>query len=345
MRATLMYGAGDVRLEQVPDPVLREPTDALVRVLATCVCGSDLHPYRGMPATDVGQPMGHEFVGVVVDTGSAVDRLRAGDVVIAPFAASDNSCEFCVEGLSSACRNVQFWGYQGLGGGQAEAVRVPLADSTLVKADVREDDALLPSLLTLSDVLCTGHHAAVAGGVSARTTVTVIGDGAVGLSAVLAARRLGAERIILMGRHADRTQLGREWGATDVVAERDEEGVVLVRELAGGDGTHAVLEAVGSRGAYDTAVGVVRSGGVISRVGMPQYDKASVGLRSLFGRNIRLAGGPAPVRSYIDELLPEVLDGRLQPGRVFDWSGGLDDVVAGYEAMDSRTALKALLRP
>jgi threonine dehydrogenase-like Zn-dependent dehydrogenase len=204
---------------------------------------------------------------------------------------------------------------------------------------------LIPSLLTLSDVFLTGHHCAVKAGVNQRTTVTVIGDGAVGLSAVLAARRLGAERIILMGRHEDRTDLGREFGATDVIAQRGAEGIERLRELTGGDGTHTVLEAVGHRDAYEMAVGVVRAGGVISRVGVPQYEEAPIGFGSLFGRNITLTGGPAPVRAYIDELLPDVLEGRIEPGRVFDRTVGLDGVPAGYRAMDNREALKVLVRP
>jgi threonine dehydrogenase-like Zn-dependent dehydrogenase len=340
-----MYGAGDVRVEDVPDPKLEQPTDALVWVVRACICGSDLHPYHSMPASEQGSPMGHEFIGVVEDTGSDVATLQRGDLVIALFAWSDNTCEFCREGLHTSCRNGGFWAAGGIGGGQAEAVRVPLADGTLVKAPVGEDSALIPSLLTLSDVFLTGHHAAVKAGVDPRTTVTVIGDGAVGLSAVLAAQRLGAERIILMGRHTDRTDLGREFGATDVVAERGAEGVERVRELTGGDGTHTVLECVGHMPAYEQAVGVVRAGGVISRVGVPQYEEAPVGFGSLFGRNITLTGGPAPVRAYIEELLPEVLDGRIEPGRVFDRTVDLDGVPDGYRAMDARDALKVLVQP
>jgi threonine dehydrogenase-like Zn-dependent dehydrogenase len=251
-----MYGPGDVRVEVVPDPSLEQPTDAIVRVVRACVCGSDLHPYHSMPASEQGTPMGHEFVGVIEDTGAEVATVKRGDFVICPFAYSDGTCEFCREGLQTSCRRGGFFS-----AAQAEALRVPLADGTLVKAQVGEDSALLPSLLSLSDVFLTGHHCAVKAGVSPRTTVTVIGDGAVGLSAVLAAKRLGAERIILMGRHKTRTDLGREFGATDVVAQRGEEGIAKAREITGGDGTHAVLEAVGHRPAYDMAVGVVRAGG------------------------------------------------------------------------------------
>jgi threonine dehydrogenase-like Zn-dependent dehydrogenase len=340
MRATIMYGAGDVRVENVPDPTLQAPTDAVVRVVRACVCGSDLHPFHTMPASAQGSPMGHEFIGVVEEIGSDVATLQRGDFVIAPFAYSDNTCEFCREGLHTSCRQGGFFSTA-----QAEAVRVPLADGTLVKAPVGEDSALLPSLLTLSDVFLTGHHAAVRAGVNPRTTVTVIGDGAVGLSAVLAAKRLGAERIVLMGRHKDRTDLGREFGATDVVAERGEKGIANVRELTGGDGTHTVLECVGYMSAYEMAYGVVRVGGVISRVGVPQYEEAPIGFGSLFGRNITLTGGPAPVRAYIEELLPDVLEGRIEPGKVFDRTVGLDAVPEGYRAMDAREALKVLVQP
>jgi threonine dehydrogenase-like Zn-dependent dehydrogenase len=298
-----------------------------------------------MPVSTEGKPMGHEFVGVIEDVGSEVTTLRKGDLVIAPFAWSDGTCTFCREGVQTSCRHGGFWASNGIGGGQAEAVRVPFADGTLVKVPVAEDSALLPSLLTLSDVFGTGYHAAVKANVSARTTVTVIGDGAVGLMAVLSAKRLGAERIILMGRHKSRTDLGIEFGATDVVSERGEEGIAKVRELTGGDGTNTVLEAVGYREAYDQATGVVRVGGVISRVGVPQYSEAPIGWGSLFDNNITLTGGPAPVRAYIEELLPDILEGKIEPGRVFDSTVGLEEVPDGYRAMDDRTALKVLVKP
>ena len=339
MRTTVMYGAGDVRVEEVPDPVLEAPTDAIVRVVRTCVCGSDLHPYRTMPASGQGTRMGHEFLGVVEDLGSAVAGLNRGDLVVASFAYQDNTCDFCREGVQTSCRHGGFFNTA-----QAEFVRVPHAAGTLVPLPVGEDSPLLPSLLTLADVYGTGYHAARRAKVDPRTTVTVIGDGAVGLLAVLSARQLGAERIILMGRHKSRTDLGVEFGATDVVAERGEEGIARVRELTGGDGTHAVLEAVGYRAAYEQALGVVRAGGVISRVGVPQYDDGPIGW-GLFGGNVTLTGGPAPVRAYIDELLPAVLDGTVEPGKVFDRTVGLDGVPDGYRAMDRREALKVLVRP
>lgn len=344
MRATLIYGAGDVRVEHVPDPILREPTDALVRVLRSCICGSDLWPYGSRPASEQGDRIGHEFLGVIEDFGAEVSGFKRGDVVVAPFMWSDNTCEFCLEGLHTSCRHGGFWGIPEVDGGQGEAVRVPQAQGTLVKLPVGEDSALLPSLLTLSDVFPTGHHCAVTAGVSARTTVTVIGDGAVGLSAVLAAKRLGAERIILMGRHKDRTDLGREFGATDVVSERGEEGIAKVRELTGGDGTHTVLECVGHTTAIETAFGVVRAGGVVSRVGAPQYAQVPAGF-GVFMNNITLTGGVAPARAYIDQLLPDVLEGKVDPGRVFDRTVGMDEVPDGYRAMADRTALKVLVRP
>ena len=343
MRATFLYGAGDVRVEAVPDPVLREPTDAIVRVVHTCVCGSDLHRWHDLPPSGTGRPMGHEAVGIVEAIGRDVVTVRPGDLVIVPFAISDNTCDFCAEDLHTSCRHGGFWGGPEVGGLQAEAARVPQADGTLVVVPVREDTELLPHLLTLSDVYGTGYHATLRGGVNARTTVTVIGDGAVGLLAVLSARQLGAERIILMGRHTTRTDLGREFGATDVVAERGEEGIAAVRDLTGGDGTHVVVEAVGHMAAYTQAFGIVRAGGTISRVGVPQYEEASIGWGSLFGGNITLTGGPAPARAYIDRLLPAVLDGTVQPGRVFDAVHALDDIADGYRDMSDRTTLKALV--
>lgn len=344
MRATLIYGAGDVRVENVPDPRIQQPTDAIVRVVRSCICGSDLWPYGSRPATEHGDRIGHEFLGVVEETGSDVSGLKAGDLVVAPFVWADNTCDFCVEGLQTSCRHGGFWAADDVDGGQGEAVRVPQAQGTLVKLPVAEDSALLPSLLTLSDVFCTGHHCAVTAGVNPRTTVTVIGDGAVGLSAVLAAKRLGAERIILMGRHKDRTDLGRDFGATDIVSERGEEGIERVRELTRGDGTHTVLECVGLLPALEMSIGVVRAGGTISRVGAPQYDQVPLGFPE-FLSNITLTGGVAPARAYIDELLPDVLDGKIEPGRVFNRTVGLDEVPDGYRAMADREALKVLVQP
>jgi threonine dehydrogenase-like Zn-dependent dehydrogenase len=339
-----MYGAGDVRVENVPDPVVRESTDAVVRVLRSAICGSDLWPYQSMPPAEQGRAMGHEFLGVVADTGAEVSGLKRGDLVVTPFVWADNTCDFCREGLHTSCRHGGRYGLGGVDGGQGEAVRVPQAQGTLVKLPVGVDEALLPSLLTLSDVFCTGHHAAVKARVSPRTSVTVIGDGAVGLCAVLAARRLGAERILLMGRHKERTDLGREFGAADVIAERGEEAAARVRELTGGDGTHAVLECVGTLQALQTAFGVVRDGGAIGRVGVPQYSDGPIGFDMIM-RNITLTGGACPARAYLEELLPDVLDGRIEPGRVFDRTTSLNQTPDGYRAMASREALKILIRP
>ena len=340
MRATGMYGPGDVRVENRPEPTIKQPTDAIVRVVRACICGSDLHPYHSMTPDSAGQTMGHEFIGVVEEVGSEVQKVTKGDFVISPFAWADNTCPICRDGFQTACPHGGFFS-----AAQAEYVRVPQADGTLVVTEATDDEATLKSLLTLSDVYLTGYHAAFMAKVQPGQTVTVVGDGAVGLSAVLAAKTMGAERIILMGRHTDRTDLGRRFGATDVVAERGKTGIAQVRELTGGEGSHVVLEAVGHRPAYDQSVAVVRAGGVISRVGVPQYDEAPVGFASLFGRNITLTGGPAPVRAYLEQAIPQVLDGTINPGLVFDRVLPLDQTAEGYRLMDDREALKVMIRP
>jgi len=339
-----MYGSGDVRVEEVADPVIGQPTDALVRVTYACVCGSDLHPYHDREVTTEGRRMGHEAIGVVEEVGSDVTTLAVGDTVIVPFAWSDGTCAFCQDGITTSCVHGGF--FDGAPSAtQAEKLLVPYADGTAVKIPEGTDEALMPSLLTLSDVYLTGYHAAAAGNVGPGKTVTVIGDGAVGLSAVLAAQQMGAETIILMGRHTDRTDLGKEFGATHVVAERGEEGIAKVMELTGGEGSHVVLEAVGHMPAYEQAVAVVRPGGTISRVGVPQYEDAPVGFASLFGKNATLTGGPATVRAYLEAVLPQVLDGTIDPGRVFDRELPLADIAEAYRLMDQREALKVLIRP
>jgi threonine dehydrogenase-like Zn-dependent dehydrogenase len=342
MRATVMYGAGDVRVETVPDARIVEPSDVLVRVTRACICGSDLWPYQSMQPSEVGNRMGHEFIGVVEAVGRDVRTVKPGDVVVAPFAWSDGTCEFCQEGLQTSCVHGGWWGGTTLDGGQGEAVRVPLADGTLVALPVGQDDALMPSLLTLSDVMGTGHHAALAAQVAPGRTVAVVGDGAVGLCGVIAARRLGAERIIMLGRHADRIALARELGATDVVSERGEEAVARVRELTGGHGAHSVLECVGHGQSMDTALRVARPGGAVGRVGVPQGESLPAAMPTFY-RNVTIAGGPAPVRAYIEELLPDVLEGRIQPGRVFDRVTTLDGVPDGYRAMRDREAIKVMI--
>jgi threonine dehydrogenase-like Zn-dependent dehydrogenase len=344
MRATIMYAAGDVRVEDVPDATIVDPTDAIVRVTRACICGSDLWPYASMEPSDSGQSMGHEAIGVVEDVGSQVTAVTPGDVVVMPFAFSDGTCAFCDEGLPTACVHVGFFGSNGMNGAQAEALRIPFADGTLYPLPVGEDDALMPALLTLSDVLGTGHHAAVGAQVAPGRRAAVVGDGAVGLCAVLAAKRLGAEQIIILGRHPDRLALARDFGATDVVSERGEEAVQRVRELTGGEGVHSVLECVGHGASMDTAIGIARPGGHIGRVGVPQEETLPGSLPAFFG-NLHITGGPAPVRAYIDELLPEVLDGRLDPGRVFDRTVGLDNVPDGYRAMAERESIKVMVRP
>ena len=343
MRATLMHKAHDVTVENVPDAAIRQPTDALIRVTRACICGSDLWPYNDLPETPGGQPMGHEAIGIVEDVGSEVQRIRRGQLVIMPFGYSDGSCPICQEGIQTGCPNGGFFGSPDVGGAQAEALRIPWADGTLYPIDVGPDDALMPALLTLSDVMGTGHHAALTARVRPGAVAAVVGDGAVGLCAVIAAKRLGAEQIIIMGRHESRLALARDFGATDVVKERGQEAVERVRELTGGFGAHSVLECVGSGQAMDTALGIARPGGAVGRVGVPHY--APIDGTGTFFRNITVAGGPAPTRAYIDELLPEVMDGRIEPGRVFDRTVDLDGVPEGYRAMNEREALKVLVTP
>ena len=344
MRATVMFGAGDVRIENVPDARLVEPTDAVVTVTRACICGSDLWPYKAMPHNDTGVVMGHEAIGIVEEVGADVRTIKAGDFVIMPFAWSDGTCEFCREGLQTSCLHGGFFGNPEIAGAQAEAVRVPQADGTLFALPVGRDDALMPSLLTLSDVMGTGHHAAVTAKVGPGKSAAVVGDGAVGLCGVIAARRLGAEQIIILGRHPDRIALAKAFGATDVVSERGDEATEHVRELTGGFGAHSVLECVGLEQAMLTAVNIVRPGGAVGRVGVPQ-DEAMPASKLAFYNNVTVSGGPAPVRAYIEELLPDILEGRIEPGRVFDRVVGLDGVPDGYRAMNERGAIKVLVEP
>lgn len=344
MRATIMHRAGDVRVENVPDAAVQAPTDAVIRISRACICGSDLWPYRDLEPTPGGTPMGHEAIGVIEAIGRDVRGLKRGQLVIMPFAYSDGSCMFCEESLQTSCVNGGFFGTQAVGGAQAEALRIPHADGTLFPLSVGPEDALMASLLTLSDVMGTGHHAAVCARVGPGKTVAVLGDGAVGLCGVIAARRLGAEQIIILGRHRDRTDLAKEFGATDVVSERGDAAIERVRELTGGMGVHAALECVGTAEAIQGALRMVRPGGAVGRVGVPQYDTLPVAEESFFG-NIIVAGGPAPVRAYIAELLPDVMEGRIEPGRVFDRTVDLDGVPEGYRAMNERQALKVMVRP
>src|SRR6184192_2749526 len=344
MRATVLYGPGDVRVENVPDARLIEPTDALVAVSRACICGSDLWPYKLMKPGEPPRRMGHEAIGIVEAVGSGVRTLKVGDIVVMPFAYSDGTCAFCHEGLHTSCVHGGFFGTVELPGAQAEALRIPLADGTLFALPVGADDALMASLLTLSDVMGTGHHAARAAKVARGKTVAVIGDGAVGLCAVIAARRLGAERIIVLGRHPDRVALAQEFGATDVVGERGDEAVERVRELTGGYGVHSVLECVGLEQSMLTAVGIARPGGAVGRVGVPQ-EQTIPGSEPAFYNNVTVGGGPAPVRAYIEDLLPDVLEGKIEPGRVLDRTVGLSGVPDSYRAMNDREAIKVMIMP
>ena len=346
MKASVYYGKGDIRIDQVPDPKIENPTDAVVRITHACICGSDLWFYRGEePDWQAGFRTGHEWMGIVEDVGSAVRTVKKGDRVLAPFAFSDGDCEFCKKGLFTSCLHRGFWGGKNPGG-QAEAIRAPLADGTLVKIpdNATNDDALLTRLLPLTDVMGTGHHAAVSAGVRKGSIVAVVGDGAVGLCGVLSAKRLGAERIIHLGHNAERLELGRKLGATDVVSTRDEaQAIKEVLEMTGGGAEH-VLECVGYKASFDTAIGVARPGGTVGFVGVPHVEEA-INIDRMFLENIALRGGVAPVRGYIPELMKDVLAGTLDPSPVLDLQVSLDEVPGGYAAMDRRRSIKALVRP
>jgi len=348
MDATMLHAPGDIRLEQVPDPRILAPTDAIVRVTASCVCGSDLWPYRGVSKVSEPRRIGHEFVGVVEEVGEDVHDIAAGQFVIAPFTWSDNTCPHCRAGVHTACANGGGWGSpdrdgQMVDGGQGEVVRVPLADGTLVATPEHPDEAMLPSLMALSDVMGTGWHAATSAGVRPGHTVVVVGDGAVGLCGVLAATRMGAERVVAMSRHESRQAVAREFGATDVVAERGEEGIATIMELTDGVGADAVLECVGTGDSMAQAFGCARPGATVGFVGVPHG--VEVPIRDMFGRNVHLAGGVAPVRHYLEQLRDDVLAGEIDPGRVFDLTLPLAQVADAYTAMDERRAIKVLLKP
>jgi threonine dehydrogenase-like Zn-dependent dehydrogenase len=349
MLATVIHAARDIRVEEVADPAILAPTDAIVRVVAACVCGSDLWPYRGITPTTKPRRIGHEFVGVVESVGDAVSRVRVGDFVIAPFYWCDMTCANCVNGVSTSCLNGGWWGAPDrhgdfVDGAQGEVVRVPLADGTLVATPGMPAPELIPSLLTLADVMGTGHHAAVSAGVGPGSTVVVVGDGAVGLCAVLAAKRLGASRVVAMSRHADRQAIAREFGADDIIEERGAEGIARVKELFDGIGPDCVLECVGTAESMEQALKSARPGGMVGYVGVPNGG-AELPIQLMFGSNVGANGGVAPVRNYVEELLPEVLDGRIAPGRVFDLEVPLAEAAEAYAAMDERRATKVLLRP
>jgi len=338
MRATIMHAPGDVRVDQTQRPTVQQPTDAVIQVVAACVCGSDLWPYRGADDVAEPRPMGHEYVGIVEEIGADVRTVEIGDFVVGSFFASDNTCEICRSGYQTGC--VQ---RQGVGGAQAEYLRVPLADGTLVATPGMPPADKIPSLLAASDVLGTGWFAAVAAAAGPGKTVAVVGDGAVGLLAILAARQLGADRIIAMSRHADRQRLAREFGATDIVTERGDAGVERIKELTGGLGAHSVIEAVGTQESMMQAIRSTRPGGHVGYVGV-SHDVDLPGL-DLFFSQVHLHGGPAPVREYLPQLIDLILSGTIDPGRVFDLELPLDEAARAYTAMDERRAIKVLLRP
>jgi threonine dehydrogenase-like Zn-dependent dehydrogenase len=338
MRVTTIHGPRDIRLEERPAPTIEQPTEVVVKVVAACVCGSDLWPYRGESPVEAGSPIGHEIVGVVEDVGSGVRDFWPGDFVIAPFVHCDNTCAHCRAGVTSACVNQGF-----TVGGQAEYATVHQADGSLVKTEVMPDHDLLPALLALSDVMATGWHAAVTAGVWPGGTAVVVGDGAVGLCGVLAAAQLGAGRVVAMSRHERRQEIAKEFGATDIVAERGEEGEKRVLDLTDGVGADAVLECVGTDAAMRTAFAIARPGSTVGFVGVPHWGQLPV--RRMFGKNVGLRGGVAPVRTYLPDLLERTLAGTIDPGRVFDLTLPLGDVAEAYRAMDERRAVKVMLRP
>ncbi|MFF3906786.1 zinc-dependent alcohol dehydrogenase family protein [Streptomyces sp. NPDC001848] len=338
MRGAVIYAPGDVRFEERDDPEIINPTDAIIRTVATCVCGSDLWAYRGLEPVDEPHPMGHEYVGIVEEVGSEVTGVRPGQFVVGSFATSDNTCPNCLNGWQSSCLHREF-----MSTCQADYVRIPNAHGTLVATDDHPDSAFVPSLLAVSDVMGTGWYAAKAAEVKPGSTAVVVGDGAVGLCGVIAARELGAERIIAMSRHEPRQQLAREFGATDIVTERGEEGVARVKELTNGIGADSVLECVGTAEAMQQALRSARPGGNVGFVGVP-HDVAIDG-QELFFSHVGLRGGPAPVRGYLPDLIDRVLSGRINPGKVFDLALPLEQVAEGYKAMDERRAIKALLKP
>lgn len=337
MQGAVLYGPRDVRFEDREVPKIIKPTDAVVRLSATCVCGSDLWPYRGISQFPQPTPMGHEYCGVVEEVGKEVRNIKPGQFVVGSFATSDNTCVICHHGYHSSCVQREF-----MTGAQASLLRVPLADGTLVPTNDLPPQELIPSLLATSDVLGTGWFAADAANVKPGSTVAVVGDGAVGLLAVLSARQMGAERIIAMSRHAARQKLAREFGATDIVTERGEEGVARIKELTKGIGADSVLECVGTPEAMTQAINSARPGGYVSFVGVPHG--VSLAGDYLFFSHVHLHGGPAPVRRYLPELIKLVFRGAIDPGKVFDLVLPLDQVAEGYRAMDERRAIKTLLR-
>jgi len=343
MKAAIFLGPGQIEVQDVPDPIIQNPNDAIVKVTYTCICGSDLWWYRGLLKRDIG-PIGHEFMGIVEKIGDGVKNVKPGDLVVAPFLISDGTCPECQVGITSSCRNVQRWGTEGNDAGQGEKLRVPMADGTLFAIPQNKTtEQMMPALLPLSDVLCTGHHAAICAEVGKGSTVLVIGDGAVGLCAVAASKRLDASRIFLASTHPDRAEVGKKFGATDVIEARGEEAIQQVKLITDNLGVDCILECVGTTKSWETAFGAVRNGGNIGTVGLP-YEIPDIPVSKIFWRNVGVKGGPAPAAHYIPELMPDVISGKLDVSAVFTMTVPLSNIAEGYKAMDERRAIKVLVK-
>jgi threonine dehydrogenase-like Zn-dependent dehydrogenase len=344
MKAAIFLGPRKIEVQNVPDPTIQKSGDAIVEVTNTCICGSDLWWYRGLLPRDIG-PVGHEFMGIVESIGNGVKNVKPGDLVVAPFLLSDGTCPECQVGITSSCRNVQSWGKEGNDGGQGEKVRVPMADGTLFTIPQNEKtEHMTAALLPLSDVLCTGHHAAICAEVRRGSNVLVIGDGAVGLCAVAASKRLGASQLFLASTHPDRAEVGKKFGATDVIDARGEEAIKRVKAMTNDLGVDCILECVGTAESWETAFGAVRDGGNIGTVGLP-YEISDIPVKKIFWRNVGVKGGPAPAAHYIPELMPDVISGKLNVSAIFTMIVSLSNIAEGYKAMDERRAIKVLVKP
>jgi threonine dehydrogenase-like Zn-dependent dehydrogenase len=345
MKAGIFYGPHDIRVEEVPDPKIQNPTDAIVKITYTCICGSDLWWYRGILEKEAKSTIGHEFMGEVIQIGDGVKNVTVGDVVVGPFFWCDGTCPLCKSGMSSACLNGGSWGTNGTNGCQAEQLRVPFADANLfLIPKEKQKEELMPSFLALSDVMGTGHHAAVSAGVTKNSVVGVVGDGAVGLCGVLASKRLGAKRIILFSRHEKNAAVGKQFGATDIIKERGVEAIAKVKELTGTIGVDCALECVGTKDAREMVMGMVRAGGRIGCVGVPE-SAPDIKAGDIFWKNITIGGGIAPTATYTPQLLADVLSGKIDPSPVFDLTLPLAELAKGYEAMDKRESIKVLIKP
>lgn len=343
MKAAIFYDKGDIRVDEVPDPKIQKPTDAIVKITYSCICGSDLWAFRGQSKRAKKSRIGHEFIGIVESVGKSVRKVKVGDLVISPFSRSCGTCPECLNNIPSSCRNGGYWGDPGLDAGQGEKVRVPLADAMLLPVKKKVSEKLMPSLLTLSDVLCTGYHAAVCAGVTKGATVAVIGDGAVGLCAVAASKLLGAKKIILLSHHEDRAKIGKKLGATDIVSDRGEKALQKLKKLTKDAGADCILECVGTKESWKEALKMVRKGGKIGWVGVP-HEVEPIDINNMFGENIGIMGGKAPSRYYMEKLLPYVLSGKIDASAVFTKVIKLDDIQKGYEAMNRRREIKVLIK-